>query len=89
MNTIPIRLDDDIIKKIDALVAKGKYKNRSEALRDQIIRGLENISLIEDSSKNVKEFDTILKKMLSLKKSPDLLKTKKSVIDLIAEGRER
>ena len=89
MTSIPIRLNDEIIKKIDILIAKGRYKNRTEALRDQIIKGLDKISLIEDSVNENEEFDLILKKMLLQKKTPDLLNTKKSVIDLIAEGRER
>ena len=49
MTSIPIRLNDEIIKKIDILIAKGRYKNRTEALRDQIIKGLDKISLVEDS----------------------------------------
>lgn len=89
MASIPIRLNDDILKKIDILISKGRYKNRTEALRDQIIKGLDKISIIEDSVIENEKFDSILKKMLSQKSTPDLLKTKKSVVDLIAEGRER
>ncbi|MHA1728968.1 MAG: ribbon-helix-helix domain-containing protein [Promethearchaeota archaeon] len=33
-----MRLDEDIIKKIDILVKQGKYKNRTDALRDQITK---------------------------------------------------
>ena len=89
MASIPIRLNDEIIKKIDILIAKGRYKNRTEALRDQIIKGLDKISLVEDSVIENEKFDLILKKMLLQKSTPDLLRTKKSVVDLVAEGRER
>ena len=89
MGTIPIRLDDEIIKKIDILVKNGKYKNRTDALRDQIIKGLEKISIFDSDSLSYKKYDEILKKMLSLKKPPNLLRTEKSVVDMIAEGRER
>ncbi len=89
MTSIPIRLNDEIIKKIDILIAKGRYKNRTEALRDQIIKGLDKISLVEDSVIENEKFDLILKKMLLQKSTPDLLRTKKSVVDLVAEGRER
>ena len=33
--------------------------------------------------------DLILKKMLLQKNTPDLLRTKKSVVNLVAKGRER
>ena len=89
MTSIPIRLNDEIIKKIDILISKGRYKNRTEALRDQIIKGLDKISLVEDSVIENENFDLILKKMLLQKSTPDLLRTKKSVVDLVAEGRER
>ena len=89
MTSIPIRLNDEIIKKIDILISKGKYKNRTEALRDQIIKGLDKISLVEDSVIENEKFDLILKKMLLKKSTPDLLRTKKSVVDLVAEGRKR
>ena len=35
------------------------------------------------------KYDLILKKMLLKKNTPDLLRTKKSVVDLVIEGRER
>ena len=89
MTSIPIRLNDEIIKKIDILISKGKYKNRTEALRDQIIKGLDKISLVENSVIENEKFDLILKKMLLQKSTPNLLRTKKSVVDLVAEGRER
>lgn len=38
MITIPLGLDEETVSKIDALVKKGVYKNRSEALRDQILK---------------------------------------------------
>jgi methylated-DNA-protein-cysteine methyltransferase-like protein len=44
---------------------------------------------LEDSVNKNKEFELILKKMLIQEKTPNLLNTKKSANDLIAEGRKR
>ncbi len=38
MTSIPIRLNDEIIKKIDILIAKERNKNPTEALRNKIIK---------------------------------------------------
>lgn len=91
MATIPISLDDEIIKKIDFLIKKGIYKNRSEALRDQIVKGLEKFKLFSnsDDEDKSKDYHNVLDYLINLKSPPDILKTKKSVTELVSEGRER
>jgi len=87
MITIPIGLDEEIVEKIDALVKKGIYENRIEALRAQIIQGLEKRSIIElrETPEDVK--NRILTKLLQHDKPLNLLPTEKSVTELISEGR--
>lgn len=88
MATIPINLDDEIIRKLDNLIAKGIYKNRTEAIRDQIKIGLQKLQLVTFPERS-SQHELALKKLLQMGKYPDLLKTKKSAVDLVAEGRER
>lgn len=89
MGIIPLQLDDEIIEKIDLLVQQGKYKNRSEALRDQIVKNLEKISLIDNPDKNSKEYQKALSKLLKRKAPPQFLNTEKTLTQLVSEGRER
>ena len=89
MITIPIGLDEETIAKVDALVKKGLYKNRTEALRDQIKKGIEKIELIEDDLPQPDLYQKLLKNLLSLEHPPNLLPTDKTVAELVSEGRER
>ena len=89
MGNIPINLDDEIIEKIDLLVKKGFYKNRSEALRDQILKNLSKISIIDNSQNQEDIYQELLDKLLKLPDPPQVLNTKKSLTELVSEGRER
>ena len=89
MWNIPINLDEEIIAKIDLLVKKGYYKNRSEALRDQIVKNLSKISIIDDDQHEEEVYQELLDKLLKLPDPPQILNTKKSIIELVSEGRER
>ncbi len=89
MITIPIGLDEEIVKKIDALVARGVYKNRTEALREQIVKGIAKLSILSDETIETEKHRIVLKKLLSLPQPPNLLRTERSVADLVSEGRER
>lgn len=89
MGNIPISLDDEIIAKIDFLVKKGYYKNRSEALRDQIVKNLSKISIIDDDQHDEEVYQELLDKLLKLPNPPQILNTKKSITELVSEGRER
>ena len=89
MITIPIGLDEETIAKLDALVKKGLYKNRTEAIRAQILTGLEKRSILE-LKKTPKEIkDKIFQNLFQYSKPINLLPTKKSIVELVSEGRER
>ncbi|MHA2364336.1 MAG: hypothetical protein ACXAC7_10285 [Candidatus Hodarchaeales archaeon] len=89
MPVIPINLDEDIIKKVEILIKMGKYKNRTEALRDQITKGIERMSIFEEDEKQNEVVEAIVERLLRIDKPLNLLKTEKSAVDLISEGRER
>lgn len=89
MITVPLSLDEETIKKVDLLVKKDFYKTRSEALRDQIAKGLERIEIIKDEFKESDIFQNLLDTMLTWQKPPNILKTEKTVAELVSEGRER
>ena len=89
MITIPVGLDEETVAKLDALVKKGLFKNRTEAIRAQIINGLDKRSIVEikETPEIVKE--KIFQKLLQSSKPINLLPTKKSIAELVSEGRER
>ena len=89
MITIPVGLDEETIAKLDALVQKGLYKNRTEAIRAQIMNGLDKRSVLEikETPEAIKE--KIFQKLLQSSKPINLLATKKSITELVSEGRER
>ena len=88
MAIIPINLDEGIVEKIDILVKRGLYKNRSEALRDQIIKGIEKISIIEEPDKESEIYKELLKELLASDSIP-LLDGPKTINEMITESRER
>ena len=47
MIAIPVGLDEETIAKLDAFAQKGLYKNRTEAIRAQIMNGLDKRSVLE------------------------------------------
>jgi len=55
VKVVPIRLDQDIIGFIDMLVRLGIYQSRSEALRDLIKVGIEEVKWIADVDKAVEK----------------------------------
>ena len=88
MAIIPINLDEEIVEKIDLLVKRGLYKNRSEALRDQIVKGIENISIIQEPNKESESYQELLKELLNSEAIP-LLDGEKTINEMISESRER
>jgi Arc/MetJ-type ribon-helix-helix transcriptional regulator len=89
MITIPVGLDEETLEKLDVLVRKGLYKNRTEAIRAQIVNGLKKRSVIalKETPEGIKE--KILQNMLQSSKPINLLPTKKNITELVSEGRER
>ncbi|OLS21823.1 MAG: putative nickel-responsive regulator [Candidatus Heimdallarchaeota archaeon LC_3] len=88
MAIIPINLDEGIVEKIDLLVKQGLYKNRSEALRDQIVKGIENLSLISEPDKESDVYQKLLKELINSDPIP-LLDGDKTINEMVSEGRER
>ena len=89
MVIIPLNLDEEIIEKIDLLVNQRRYKNRSEALRDQIISSLFKLSLIDDPQISSEDYQDIIDSLLKLETPPQLLNTEKTLTQLVSESRER
>ncbi|MHA2363105.1 MAG: ribbon-helix-helix domain-containing protein [Candidatus Hodarchaeales archaeon] len=88
MAIIPINLDDELISKVDLLVKKGLYKNRSEALRDQIKKGIDKIQLIQEPSIDSELYQTLIKRLLARSQPPQFLEGEKTLTDLVSDGRE-
>ena len=91
MSTIPIKLNDSVLKKIDYLIKIGRYKNRSQAIKAFIEEklALETIRLDFESSENSSLKKKIIQDLVS---SPDFffeIKNKKSAAEIVAEERER
>ena len=88
MATIPINLDNETVKRLDTLVSQGLYKNRTEAIRDQIEKGLALMQTVKFPQKSSKYHD-VLRRLLSEISPPNVLTTTKSAVELVSEGRER
>jgi Arc/MetJ-type ribon-helix-helix transcriptional regulator len=52
--TIPVRIDSDMLETLDLLVELGFYKNRSEAIRELMKKGLEAGTEVKELGKIVK-----------------------------------
>ena len=86
MATIPINLDNETVKRLDTLVLRGIYKNRTEAIRDQIEKGLGQIEAIVFPKKSSK-YQNILRRLLFGSTPPNIFNTEKSAFELVSEGR--
>jgi len=84
LGVVPVRLDDEELKRIDLLVQQKHYKSRNEAIRKMLKSKLsEELSQDED----VRE---LVEALLRLKKrggDPLILKLKKSAVETVADGR--
>ena len=60
METVQIRLTKNMLEKIDELIIKGEYPNRSEAIRDSVRRMLDhkdgNSKVFNVSMKDLQKF---------------------------------
>ncbi|MHA2363551.1 MAG: ribbon-helix-helix domain-containing protein [Candidatus Hodarchaeales archaeon] len=90
MISIPVKLDEELVKKIDLLVKIGVYKTRSEVLRDLITKGIDKIQILEETQVNKKKIKNLLSIVIQNEKEPlNILRTEKSVAEFVSEGRER
>ncbi len=84
MTVVLVRLSDDEVRKLNILMKRRLYRSRNEAVREILAEGLE-ARLSEDE-----DVTSIVSKMLALKKhrkNPVSFKSERSVIQIIAEGR--
>ena len=88
MATIPIKLDEKIVKRLDILVRNGLYKTRTEAIRDQIVKGLIRLESVFVPKIKPKH-DKILRKLIQLDQPLNIITSTKTAVELVAEGRER
>jgi Arc/MetJ-type ribon-helix-helix transcriptional regulator len=86
MGIVPVRLDDEDLKKIDLLVKREAYRSRNEAIRKMIKERLaERLAEDEDVSDLVES----LLRMKRKGKEPVTLRLKKPAVELVREGRDR
>lgn len=90
MKVIPIKLSDEIIKKIDFLIQTKKYPNRSVAIRqllEKIVKREEffykNVDL------NKQEIEKIVNQLMQEKEVILDIAPSKTAAEIIAEGRGR
>ncbi len=86
MGIIPVRLDDEDVKRIDILVRRQSYRSRNEAIR-KMVKAMLLESMTEDE-----DIDGLVESMLRLKKTgrePVVLRLKKTAVELVAHGRDR
>ncbi len=88
MATIPINLDTETVKRLDTLVSQGVYKNRTEAIRDQIEKGLALMQTVIFPQRSTK-YKEVLRKLLGENTPPNVFRTSKSAVQLVSDGRER
>ena len=91
MTTIPIRIDDADLKKIEYLVKKGLYKNRSQAIKKLLIEGLQQELMPFEWKKesNKESRIKIINKLSSIESFSFSNKSTKSAEDIIGEERGR
>jgi Arc/MetJ-type ribon-helix-helix transcriptional regulator len=87
MAVLPLRLTDEDIKALDALVKSGVYKNRSEAAR-ALIRDGARVRIGE--TKDVSEVVRLLLRASKKKRERPfrIVYNSKSAVELVAQGRE-
>lgn len=90
MATLPVQLNEPDLQKIDLLVRLGKYKNRSQALRELIHRQLEHETVWLEFEKGDAEEEAkkISKQLLNAGPLKFEWKNSKSAAELIREDRD-
>jgi metal-responsive CopG/Arc/MetJ family transcriptional regulator len=84
LGVVPLRLDDDELKRIDLLVQQKHYKSRNEAIRKMLKSKLsEELSEDED----VHDLVDALLRFKKKGKDPLVLRLKKTAVETVAEGR--
>ena len=84
MGVVPVRLDDEMLKRIDLLVQQKHYKSRNEAIR-QMLKSKLSEELTEDE--DVHELVESLLRIKKKGKDPLVLRLNKTAVETVAEGR--
>jgi len=86
MAIVPVRLDDEDLRKIDLLVKRDAYRSRNEAIRRMV-----KAKLVEALAEN-EDVSSLVKSLLDMKRrgrEPVTLRMKKTAVELVAQGRDR
>jgi Arc/MetJ-type ribon-helix-helix transcriptional regulator len=85
LTVIPLRLNDDEVRRLNLLMKQGRYRSRNEAIRAILAEGLEE-KLGEDE-----DIADVVNKLLAIKKqgkNPISYASKRSVVEIVSEGRK-
>lgn len=89
MSTIPIKFKEEDLKKIDALIATGRYTNRSQAIRSMVKEKLADTDppglFSWDQEKKLNE---IVIRLLNEGIEPEF-GGQKTAVEMVREGRTR
>lgn len=86
MGIVPVRLDDEDLKKIDLLVKRQAYRSRNEAIRKMV-----KSRLIEALSED-EDVNSLVESLLGMKKrgrEPVTLRLRKTAVELVSQERDR
>ena len=91
MTTVPVKLDDVELRKIDHLVKIGRFKNRSQAIRSFIKDKLLDETLFPEPAdpEIEKRYHDVIAKLRKLTHLPVQIESTKSALELVKEDRER
>jgi Arc/MetJ-type ribon-helix-helix transcriptional regulator len=91
MATIPIKIDEIELAKIDILVKRGQYKNRSQAIKSMLLTRLnqEYQPITWESPEEVKLQEKIFHELMNQPNHYFSIKTGKSAHEIIAAEREQ
>lgn len=85
LTVVPLRLNDDEVRGLNLLMKQGRYRTRNEAIRAILAEGIEE-KLGEDE-----DIADLVNKLLAMRKqgkNPISYTSKRSVVEIISEGRE-
>jgi Arc/MetJ-type ribon-helix-helix transcriptional regulator len=85
LTVVPLRLNDDEVRRLNLLMKQGRYRTRNEAIRAILAEGIEE-KLGEDE-----DIADLVNKLLAIRKqgkNPISYASKRSVVEIISEGRE-
>jgi len=85
MGVVPVRLDDEDLKRIDLLVKHQAFRSRNEAIKKMIK------TMLSESTSDDQDVDKLVESLLKLKKAgkePLVLRLKQTSTELVASGRD-